>query len=134
MPSYMWKSHDRTLASCWEFARDIQSRIEELDARAFIIMLDYRHRQSRPQDILTELNDLRRRALGLVQRTWELYEWARDEGKALRPAHPWDTEPASQSEYARALGIKDGRPVSPMRVVVQLHKLLTDTFEEVMRL
>lgn len=132
MPLYIWTAHDLTLASCWEFARDIQSRIDDIEARAY---WDMRHCQDPgKRDAIGIHRDLLSRAADLVQRTWELYDWARDEGKTCKPSHPWDTEPASQSEYAKALSLKDGTPVSPMRGVVQLHKLLTEMFEEVMRL
>jgi hypothetical protein len=125
MSLYMWKAHDQTLASCWEFAREIQLRLKEFDTRASWDMQVYQNS--------AQLDNIAASAEDLVQKTWELYEWARDEGKTCRPAHPWDTEPASRSEYARALGLEGGRPVSPMRGVVQLHKRLTDIFDEVMK-
>jgi hypothetical protein len=132
MSLYLWTAHDQTLASCWEFARDIQSQVHELETRASLNKRDYQ--SSAQRDVSAEHRELIFAAESLVQRTWDLYDWARDEGKTRRPAHPWDTEPASQSEYARALGIEEGKPVSPMRGVVQLHKELTDMFEELMRL
>jgi hypothetical protein len=123
--SRMWKAHDQTLASCWEFSREIQSRVNELEIRASWDMQVYQNS--------AQLDNIAASTKDLVQNTWELYEWARDEGKTSRPAHPWDTEPASRSEYARALGLKGGRPMSPMRGVVQLHKQLMDVFDEVMK-
>jgi hypothetical protein len=110
----------------------MQSRVKELKAHAYWDMKGYQNYAQ--QEIISENENLIAEADSLYQRTWELYDWARREGKTRRPAHPWNTEPASQSEYARALDVKGGEPVSPMRGVMQLYKQLTDMFVGLMKL
>ena len=73
-------------------------------------------------------------ATDLVQKTWDLYYWARDEGKIERPGNPFDTVPASESMYAVAIGLEGGKPVSPMRGVSELNTRLVSIWRRMSRL
>lgn len=73
-------------------------------------------------------------ATDLVQKTWDLYYWARDEGKAERPGNPFNTVPASESMYAIAIGLEGDKPVSPMRGVSELNARLVSIWCRVSRL
>ncbi|KAF1835931.1 hypothetical protein BDW02DRAFT_646510 [Decorospora gaudefroyi] len=131
MTLYMWQAHDIALASCWEFARELQSQIDYMNERVSERMrARYDPTEGR---ILKGYREELSEATDLVQHTWELYEWERNEGKLSRPSHPWDTQPASQSKYAKALGVKGELPVSPMRGVAQLERLLVKASEQLMR-
>ncbi|CAA9960517.1 hypothetical protein CFE70_003944 [Pyrenophora teres f. teres 0-1] len=70
----------------------------------------------------------------LIQKTWNLYYWIRDEGKAKRTESPMDTLPASESMYAFAIGVKGDLPVSPLRGLDSLNRMLKDKWRIVAKL
>jgi hypothetical protein len=126
----MWRQHDRILASNWEIAREIYSHVITMDQR-----LERQLQHSRNPASRANIEEQRKRLhtyIALSARTWELYEWTRnEEGKASRPGHPWDTEPAAQSKYAEALGLAaTEQPISPMRGVLNLQATLLAAYEE----
>lgn len=73
-------------------------------------------------------------ATDLIQRTWDLYHWARDEGKGQRPESPWDTALAEESRYAVTIGLEDGKWISPMRGVSELNSKLMNMWYEMAEL
>ncbi|KAG9195604.1 hypothetical protein G6011_00725 [Alternaria panax] len=92
----MWQEHDRILICNWEIAHDLYSHVKAVDQR-INQYLQYANDRKQRASIQARRNSLHT-YVNLAQRTCDLYEWARnDEGRASRPEHPWDTEPAAQS-------------------------------------
>jgi hypothetical protein len=130
----MWRQHDRILASNCEVAREIQSQIPAIDQRLDSDLQNSNDTTERAS-IQARKNILHKNA-EIAQRACDLDAWARnDEGRASRPEHPCDTGPAVQPKYAEALGLaKDESPISPMRGVIQLQRILLNAYVEVSRL
>jgi hypothetical protein len=126
--SDLWKMHDDMLARCWAAARDLRAETDRIkrdlnstcpDASALEQVYIQRTRV-----MLEEPEDW-------IQRIWDLYAWARDEGKLCRPSSPFNAEHAFQLRYTKALALEGGTPVTPMQALVKLRRHLLEMSEKV---
>jgi hypothetical protein len=126
--SELWKMHDDTLARCWAAARDLRAKTDrikrDLDSAYPDASALERIYIRRTRVILEEPEDW-------IQRTWDLYAWARDEGKLCRPNNPFNAERAFRCRYTKALALEDGTLVTPMQALVQLRSHLWEMSEKV---
>ena len=123
-PFSVWCKHDENLAINWELARSLLPFVDGMKAT---FKRDQQNASSPEHRVVLEIKLAKLQgAADLIQRTWDLYHWARDEGKARRPESPLDTALAEESRYAVAIGLEDGKRISPMRGLSELNtKLMT---------
>jgi hypothetical protein len=126
--SDLWKMHDNTLARCWAAARDLRAKTDRIKRDLDSAYLDASDLEGtyirRTRAIIEDPEDW-------IQRTWDLYAWARDEGKLCRPNNPFDAEHAFRCRYTKALALEDGTLIMPMQALVQLHSHLREMSEKV---
>lgn len=74
----MWKVHDELLAACWAAARDLRAETDRIE-RA--MNEKYPTAPAAYQRYIERIRVMIEEPRECTQRTWDLYEWARDEGK-----------------------------------------------------
>jgi hypothetical protein len=123
MSKYAWEQHDELIYGCGVSARWLKTKIEE--AKAHLTHQDKVEGTSEHHDTIMRKWRTLQTWLRIVQRTESLCEWERAVYTDIRTNSPFDTAPASRSRYAWALNIRGEIPVSPMRAVSQLERILT---------
>jgi hypothetical protein len=128
---YVWERHDQCIYGCDLQARWLKDKITAAQER--LKRQDEADKTSEHHDEIVRKWKTLQTWQQMVQRTLSLCEWEEAVRMDVRTDSPFDTMPASRSRYAWALNITGDTPVSPIRVVFRLEKLLERALQAIIK-